>query len=645
MSIEKMSQVHIVGDIEKLDLALLKCCESGLFHIENPHIQNKENEEYFKSVEGINPYSDNYNLTLDVMSLMELKPKFKEYSNLKLDSNQIKEYLSNKKNEVLEISNKIVALNDEKIVYEQALNQVEHLKGLDVEIREILSSEVMVTRFGRLPVDSFAKLEYFSKYNFFFFDFDHDEDYYWGIYFTPNTHVREIDHIFNTLYFEIIDIPDFARGTPELAIKSINVKISDIIKNIKELEDKRNELLEENKDQILMLYSLLKTKNDTFGYRKFVKQVYGQFYIEGFVPTKRFDEFASLFDEHSNIICEENPVEEIEDIEPPVQLKTNWFFKPFEMFVKMYGLPNYYDINPTSFIGFIYVLLFGIMFGDLGQGLVICLLGIFLWKKKKMQLGAIMSRLGISSMVFGVAYGSVFGYEHLLDPIFKWAGFAQKPIEVFHPETTNMLLISAVAIGVIILLSSIGINIYLGFKRKNIERAVVSNNGLVGLILYGGTILAAVLFLTSGINLFNPVFIILVIVLPMVILMCREPIVDKIKGKKVHLEGGVGGFILQNFFELFEMSLSYVTNTLSFLRIGGFILSHAGMMAVVMTLSEMLDGAGIIVVIIGNIFVMVLEGLLAGIQVLRLVFYETFNRFYEGDGKAFDPVKVEFPEN
>ena len=93
------------------------------------------------------------------------------------------------------------------------------------------------------------------------------------------------------------------------------------------------------------------------------------------------------------------------------------------------------------------------------------------------------------------------------------------------------------------------------------------------------------------------------------------------------------------------MSLSYVTNTLSCLRIGGFILSHAGMMAVVMTLSEMLDGAGIIVVIIGNIFVMVLDGLLAGIQVLRLVFYETFNRFYEGDGKAFDPVKVEFPEN
>lgn len=645
MSIEKMSQVHIVGDIEKLDLALLKCCESGLFHIENPHITNKENEEYFKSVEGNNPYSENYNLTLDVMSLIELKPKFKDYSDLNLDANQIKEYLSNKKNEVLNISNQIVALNDEKIIYEQALNQVEHLKGLDVEIRQILSSDVMVARFGRLPVDSFAKLEYFSQYNFFFFDFDHDEDYYWGIYFTPNTHLEEIDHIFKTLYFEIIDIPDFARGTPELAMKSIKSKIADIVKNINKLEEDRNIILSENKEKILKIYSLLKTKNDTFAYRKFVKQVYGQFYIEGFVPTQKFEHFASLFDEYSNIICEENPVEQIADIEPPVKLKTNWFFKPFEMFVKMYGLPNYYDINPTSFIGFIYVLLFGIMFGDLGQGLVISLLGVFLWKKKKMQLGAIMSRLGISSMIFGVAYGSVFGYEHLLDPFFKWIGFAEKPIEVFKPQTTNMLLISAVAIGVIILISSIGINIYLGFKRKNIERAVVNNNGLVGLILYAGTILAAVLFLVSGINLFNPVFIILVIILPMLILMFREPIVEKIKGKKVHLEGGVGGFILQNFFELFEMSLSYVTNTLSFLRIGGFILSHAGMMAVVMTLSEMLDGAGIIVVIIGNIFVMVLEGLLAGIQVLRLVFYETFNRFYEGDGKAFDPVKVEFPEN
>lgn len=641
MSIEKMSQVHIVGDIANLDTALLKCCESGLFHIETPKFS--EDDELYRAVEGNNPYSENYNLVLDVMASMEINPKFEDYSKVNLNSQEINKTLNDFKNEILKITSKITALSDEKSIYEQAYNQIEHLKGLDVEIKEILSSDVMVTRFGRLPVDSYVKLEYFSKYNFFFLDFDHDDDYYWGIYFTPNTYVQEIDHIFKTLYFEVIDIPDFARGTPELAIKSINSKIKTTSDDILKLQEEKTNIVKENKVKILSIYSLLKVRNDTFAYRKYVKQVYNQFYIEGYVPSENFDEFASIFDDY-NIICENKAVETINDIEPPVKLKTNWFFRPFEMFVKMYGLPNYYDINPTTFIGVIYVILFGIMFGDLGQGFVICILGIFLWKKKKMEIGAIMSRLGLSSMVFGVAYGSVFGYEHLLDPFFSFMGFAEKPIEVFHSQTTNMLLVSAVAIGVIILICSIIINIYLGFKQKNIERAVVSNNGIVGLVLYGGTILATVLMLTSGINLFNPVFIIVVIILPMLILMFREPIAEKIKGKKAHLEGGVAGFILQNFFELFEMSLSYVTNTLSFLRIGGFILSHAGMMAVVMTLAQMLNGAGIIAVIIGNIFVMCLEGLLAGIQVLRLVFYETFNRFYEGDGKPFEPVKIEFPD-
>jgi V/A-type H+-transporting ATPase subunit I len=102
---------------------------------------------------------------------------------------------------------------------------------------------------------------------------------------------------------------------------------------------------------------------------------------------------------------------------------------------------------------------------------------------------------------------------------------------------------------------------------------------------------------------------------------------------------GVGGFILEGFFELFEVILSYMTNTLSFLRVGGFVLSHAGMMLVVATLMSMSSGAGsIIVSILGNIFVIGLEGLIVGIQVLRLEFYEMFSRFFEGDGILFDPI-------
>lgn len=112
------------------------------------------------------------------------------------------------------------------------------------------------------------------------------------------------------------------------------------------------------------------------------------------------------------------------------------------------------------------------------------------------------------------------------------------------------------------------------------------------------------------------------------------------------MEGGIGDFIASNFFEVFEFILGYATNTLSFVRIGGFIFSHAGMMSVVMLLSESVSaGVSPVVIIIGNLFVMGMEGLIVGIQVLRLEFYEVFSRFYDGDGIAFEPVKVNYQPN
>ncbi|MBQ9948203.1 MAG: ATPase, partial [Oscillospiraceae bacterium] len=110
----------------------------------------------------------------------------------------------------------------------------------------------------------------------------------------------------------------------------------------------------------------------------------------------------------------------------------------------------------------------------------------------------------------------------------------------------------------------------------------------------------------------------------------------------------VGNFIIENFIDLFEAALSFLSNTMSFLRIGGFILSHAGMMLVVAQLAgtnvpdaEITVGT-VITYIIGNLIVMGVEGLLVGIQILRLEFYEIFNRFYSGNGKGFRPIEIKF---
>ena len=139
----------------------------------------------------------------------------------------------------------------------------------------------------------------------------------------------------------------------------------------------------------------------------------------------------------------------------------------------------------------------------------------------------------------------------------------------------------------------------------------------------------------------NTAYVLGLIVLPLILIFFREPLSKLIKGERKIFEGGIGSFIVDNLFEMFEVALSYVTNTMSFLRVGAFILVHAGMMKVVFVLAGMFGPVGYtITIIVGNILVMALEALLVGIQVLSLEYYEMFSRFYIGDGRKYEPVTV-----
>ena len=148
-----------------------------------------------------------------------------------------------------------------------------------------------------------------------------------------------------------------------------------------------------------------------------------------------------------------------------------------------------------------------------------------------------------------------------------------------------------------------------------------------------------------GMNLMTPAYIILLIALPAVLIFFKHPLTNLITHTKPAEKVTVGNFIIENFIEMFEAALSYLSNTMSFLRIGGFIMSHAGMMLVVAQLAggtEEITVGTVITYIIGNLIVMGVEGLLVGIQVLRLEFYEIFSRFYAGDGHSFAPIDIKF---
>ena len=363
-----------------------------------------------------------------------------------------------------------------------------------------------------------------------------------------------------------------------------------------------------------------------------------KFYYLGWIPKTQAKDFSHKFDDLDVDIKIVNP--DVKLSAPPTKLN-NWrFFKPFEFFIDMYGLPSYDEFDPTPFVAVTYILLFGLMFADFGQGLCITLAGWFMYRFKDMKLGKALIPCGICSSIMGFLFGSVFGYEHALDWFYCGIlGMAGKPIDVMEGNTTITIIVAAIGLGVVLVLCAMGLNIYSCFKRKRYGEALFSCNGISGMVFYASLIGLAVCQLALGLPVFNWATISFLLVLPLLLMFFREPLSAVTEHEKWKPEGW-GDFFIQNFFEVFEFLLSYLSNTVSFLRVSAFILVHAGMMMAILALAEMAGTLGFLVIIIGNIFVIALEGLLAGIQALRLEYYEMFSRFFEGGGRSFEPIQL-----
>lgn len=642
MSIEKMSLVGLRGDKAYLDEALLLCANSACFHPETASSLS-EYANLLTSMKEENPYTAILKKSAEIAEAMALELKLVCYDQLAMDAKDFGPYVS----DLSEHAGKLVNRRNgvQRIIdsHNTTLTHLRHLLNLDQNFDDIFQCKYLEVRFGRLPVESYEKLQYYTDKPYVLFSYDIAGGYHWCLYLCADADKQEIDGLFGALYFERIRIPDYAHGTPSQSIEFIE---KDLMREQKELDGLNAQiatLLAAEAETLCRVYTKCKVLGEAFDMRRYAAFLKGDFILIGFVPKKQEGTFSKLLKTlEGKVTFSFKPADSEQRLTIPVRLKNNWLLKPFEMFVDIYGLPSYKDVDPTPFLGITYILLFGIMFGDLGQGLVLVLLGLFLEKVKKMQLGGVMARIGVSSMVFGFFYGSVFGFEELLIPVHRALFGVDHIIQVMAPASTNTILMGAIAIGVVVIVASITMNIFLGFRKKDVERAVFSNNGLAGIVFYIAVVYGAVSTLLLGKNVFTTPYIIGLIVLPLVIVFLKEPLGHLLHHKKMFPDG-IGGFVLESFFEMFEVLLSFVSNTMSFLRVGGFVLSHAGMMAVVMTLSSMVGaGASPVVIIIGNLFVMCLEGLIVGIQVLRLEFYEIFSRFYDGDGKPFAPAQTGF---
>ncbi len=584
-----------------------------------------------------NPYQKLLQDLTEIFFKLNIKTKEMSYKDVNLSFGEMEQIIEQVKARIIYLSKQRAEQEKKISEYISVLTQIENINDANIDFDELFSCEYLKIRFGRLPKESYEKLKVFDSSNFVFFSFKEDSNYTWCLYMMPVFFSKEVDDFFKSLFFERIRIPVYAHGSPDSTKYYVKNQISKYQSMLKYIDDELKELRQSTEKKLVKIYSKVSFFNECFENKKYAAIFEDQFYVIGFIPKELEHKFMDQFKDLKAIDITISEPESEERIDTPVKLKNNRFSQPFEEFVAMYGLPSYKDIDPTLFLSISYTILFGIMFGDIGQGLVIALVGHLLWKLKNNNFARILTRIGLSSCFFGAIYGSCFGYEDLFEGYILGMPepYRDLMLKITHKDT-NTLLLGAVAIGVVAIVCSMVFNMVVGIKKKRSGIYLFGQNGFAGLVFYLSVILAVLGMSFLKIDVLNPWFIICFIILPLLLIFLKEPLGDKIDGREVKLHEGVGSFVIENFFELYDILLGFMSNTISFIRVGAFVLSHAGMMMVIMSfVNSFSTGGKIGVLIFGNIFVMVFEGLIVGIQVLRLQFYEMFSRCFDGAGKPF----------
>lgn len=649
MAVEKMTIMNIIGKVSDVDNVLKDIIISGKMDLVSALSQIEENSFVF------NVKDENLEKAIDLNHISAFR-RDKSYEEFLKKGEELREILGIKSlesnfnlKENFDFSRVTSEFNR---IYEEVKQPYEELKLLEEELanKDNFHSNFSLLKDIQIPIEELRNLSYFeSKFGILSKEdriklkrnyenilaiilhtgTSMEGEVYLVMY--PSSVKEEMHRILRSLNFKEILIPEQFYGTPMEMTEYLERKRTEIEEKKIVIEKKLSSLKSKYAGIVGDLINSVYIKEKIEESKDYMAKSAKFFYLSGWVSKKDIKKMEELFSKYEDTLIIYKGTSEVSDLIPPTKLRNFVLFKPFESLVKMYGIPSYNEIDPTPFLSISYMILFGAMFGDLGQGFVLLLAGVLLSKLKGNKMfGGLMSRLGISSMFFGALYGAVFGFEDIIPALLI------KPF-----ENINTVLAGAVAVGICLILISYVYGIINCVKRKDVKEGLFGKDGLVGLLFY-----LCLLVLVGGQFLGKtiiPMEIGVVIVLLSIALMIfKEPLTNYILKKRPLHEEDVSGYYIEGIFSIIETLLSMLSGTVSFIRVGAFALTHVGLFIAFETIGKLIGttAGNIIVLIIGNVIIIGLEGLIVFIQGLRLQYYELFSRYYKGEGKEFKPVKI-----
>ncbi|MCU7921677.1 MAG: V-type ATP synthase subunit I [Candidatus Thiodiazotropha sp. (ex Dulcina madagascariensis)] len=512
--------------------------------------------------------------------------------------------------------------HEERVNIDQLETTLANFRNLHIDLGQLQGDKhFLETHIGMLPraqVDQLRDALGLDRYLLFPF-MESENEAHVIIVGANDREASKLQSVLDTAGFRPLEIPSELQAEPDAAKTRLMQRREAVKQAAQTLEqaisawsaESRQEL--ERAAQILHLAAPYVALGEAARHRGDLSR------LQGWVPADDLPAVERALSERlpSAFVLEaRDPTAEERPLVPSV-MRHSPLLKPFSALVMQYGVPRYGEVNPTQLFALTYILMFGMMFGDVGHGAVI--LGAALLLHRKLgSFTAFGIAAGLSSMLFGFLYGSIFGFEHILHAL--WIAPLTDPLYML---TVALLW----GIGFITLVTLL--NIFNHLVQGDRLGALFGDNGLLSLLLYAGLLGTGYSFYADGsVGAFWATLAVLTLI-------------GIFAHKLIEQEASIGERILVAFIETFETITGYASNTLSFLRVAAFSLNHVALAIAVFTLANMMGDTGHwITVVLGNVFILVLEGLIVAIQVLRLEFYEGFSRFYSGDGRAFKPLTL-----
>jgi len=641
---EPMSEVELIVPSKDL-LAVTKVLGNrGVFHQIDSTYLGLENLGPNTWQEKAAAYSTLERRIQVIMQNLNLEEKYVGTSNVDSisDLEPLQSAVDRIEAEVKQVSDQLAAEKKNLEQLESQLHQLEPIADANANVGALRKSTYMHSVLGILPAENVSRLETsLSRVPHAFFTLREDpkKPVVWIL--GPRSNADVIDRAVKSAYLNPLTLPEEFEGTPAEITQSLRKAIEASKQKISELNAALARLAETHKQELYgLLWDVHVTRMIADAIARF-GQLRHTYVVVGWVPSDQLDMLVQRLKQASKEI-----LVEARQIEPaghhanvPVSLRNPGALQPFELLVNTYARPRYEEIDPTVLVAVTFPLLYGAMFGDVGHGLVLAAIGWFL--SRRSTLGGLLVACGLSGTIFGFIYGSVFGFEEVLPHLIKPS------------ESILEILGIAIATGMVLINIGILLNLYNAFRARDWGRFFFDSNGLAGWILYlsflvifiqgvGTLILKTTIFPSYMMTIAG----ILMVITALIAVVFSHPLQHWMETGHFEIEGSKVIFGVQSFFELLEKFISMFSNTLSYVRVGAFAIVHAGFTGAVFIIAKLVGGgaeAGFgywTVVVLGNLFVIGLEGFIVTIQTMRLHYYEFFSKFFQGGGSPYEPLAL-----